>query len=261
MAGNLFIVLATQVRAEWLCLIAALLLQSILTGKFKRMLLIGGSVTILLGIGLVTDISIPSPVGRGVKFVSAREIVARAVSVVDKDTAKEFSRKNTDFYAGTVSWRQRWWRAIWDSTYTDTETALLGHGYGYPLDKLVNYLLNMNLNLRTPHNVFFYALGYTGWIGVLLFFGFQAVIGVTLLRVWALTRQPFGIIFWLSGIIGSLFGDFFEAPQGAIPYYLMIGMVAASLVSRRAGSELWVSRAGKRLNSLPPVRLIGLRNA
>jgi len=31
-----------------------------------------------------------------------------------------------------------------------------------------------------------------------------------------------------------MFGDFFEAPQGAIPYYLTIGMVAADLVARPA---------------------------
>jgi hypothetical protein len=69
---------------------------------------------------------------------------------------------------------------------------------------------------------------------VVIFFGFQAVVGLTMYRAWAATGQPFGLVFWLGGMLGAMFGDFFEAPQGAIPYYLTIGMVAADLVRRPA---------------------------
>jgi hypothetical protein len=230
--ANLFIVLASQIRAEWLCLGAALALQSILTGKIRRLVWSVAALGAILALGFITDVNIPSPAGRGVTTVSSREIVARAVAAVDKEAAYDYSRKNAAFYAGTVSWRQRWWKAIWPSVHVDTETALLGHGYGFPLSGLVPYLRSFGADLRTPHNIFFYALGYTGWIGVVILFSFQAVVGYTMFRAWQVTGQPFGIVFWLSAMIGAFFGDFFEAPQSAIPYYLTIGMVAADLVAQ-----------------------------
>lgn len=235
-SGNLLLVLAGQVRAEWLSLGLALLLQSALTGKMRRLMWSATFVAMVLAVGFATDVKIPSPSGRGIQIVSAREIVARAVASVDTDLALEYSRKNTAFYAGTISWRQKWWKAIWPSVHVDTETTLLGHGYGYSLRSLVSYL--RGINVRTPHNIFFYTLGYTGWIGVVLFFSFQATIGFIMLRTWMVTRQPFGIVIWLGSMIGAFFGDFFEAPQGAIPYYLTIGMVTADLVAHRFGGTL-----------------------
>jgi hypothetical protein len=220
-----FLVLAGQVRAEWLSLAAALVVQSILTGKFKRFFWSAASLMALLAVGFWLDFDIQSPAGRG-GSVSSRELVARALSVVDKDAARDLSR-NAGFYAGTVSWRQNWWSAIWSSVHADNETALLGHGYGFPLHDLVPYL--RNVEIRTPHNIFFYALGYTGWIGVVAFFGFQAMLGLTLYRTWAATGQPFGVVLWLYTLIISLFGNVFETPSGAIPYYLMVGMAAGGL--------------------------------
>jgi hypothetical protein len=246
--SSLLIVIASQIRAEWLCLGAALTLQSVLTGKVRRLVTSVVFIAAVLAVGLVTDVSIPSPEGRGVRFVSAREIVARGVAAVDKDAAYDYSRKNAAFYAGTVSWRQRWWKAIWPSVHVDAETALLGHGYGFPLSGLVPYL--RGLDIRTPHNIFFYALGYTGWIGVVILFTFQGIVGFTMFRVWQVTGQPFGIVFWLSAMLGAFFGDFFEAPQSAIPYYLTIGMVAADLIlDRSRGTVSASSRASIPVNS------------
>jgi hypothetical protein len=257
--GNLFIILAGQVRAGWLSMGAALVLQSVLTGKIRRLVSTVGLVTALLAIGFITDVSIPSPAGRGLNFVSSREIVARAVGALDRDAAVEISRKNGDFYAGTVSWRQRWWNVIWSSAHTDAETALLGHGYGYPLSQLVPYL--KGLDIRTPHNIFFYALGYTGWIGVVLFFTFQGMVAATMFRVWQVNGQPFGIVFWLAAVIGAFFGDFFEAPQGAIPFYLTIGMVAADLVSPRVPSEQTVIPESRQPVALRQIGRLGFRSA
>jgi hypothetical protein len=224
-----FFVLSGQIRGGWAALGAGLVLQAMLTRTVRRLVFSAASMLVLLLIGYWTDVSLPSPAGRG-GVVSSREIVARAVATVGRDAAAEISRKNAAFYAGTISWRQRWWRAIWKSVHKDTETALLGYGYGFPLNELVTYLHNRE-DMRTPHNVFFYALGYTGWIGVLVFSVFQTGLGVVVWRVFRATGQPFGIVFWLMAIISSMFGSVFETPMGAIPYYLMIGMAATSLVS------------------------------
>jgi len=225
LAYSAFLVLAGQIRAEWLSLAAALVVQSILTGIVKRMLWSAASIVTLLVVGFWTDFDVPSPAGRG-GSVSSHELVARALSAFDRDAARDFS-SNVDFYAGTVSWRENWWGAIWDSVHADTQTALLGRGYGFPLHELVPYL--RTVEVRTPHNIFFFALGYTGWIGVALFYGFQVMLGITLYRTWAATGQPFGVVLWVYTLILSLFGNVFETPSGAIPYYLMVGMAAADL--------------------------------
>jgi hypothetical protein len=241
LAVDTFLVLAGQIRAEWLALGAALALRSVLIGKPQRFLWNLTFVVALLAVGYWMDFDLPSPQGRGGQ-ISSREIVARAVAAVDRDAAYEYSSKNIDMYAGTVSFRTQWWQAIWSSVHSDTETSLLGHGYGYPLHELVPYLLHGSdqVNTRTPHSIFFYALGYTGWIGVIIFYGFQLALAIILLRVWRITGQVFGIIIWLATLVSAHFGNVFETPFGAIPYYLMVGMAAADLV-RNVSNEHIVS--------------------
>jgi hypothetical protein len=230
LSANVFVVLAGQIRSEWLALTLCMVVQSALIGKMRRLAITFGAITLVLVIGMITNVSIPSPAGRGVKMVSATEIVGRAVAAVDRDAAYEYSR-NASFYAGTVTWRQNWWNAIWRSSNEDMEISLLGHGYGFRLSGLVDYL--RGIDLRTPHNIFFYTLGYTGWLGVVLFFSLQLSIGLTLYRGWRLTGQPFGVVFWVAAVISCWFGDFFEAPQAAIPYYLVTGMLCADVVRYR----------------------------
>jgi hypothetical protein len=188
-----------------------------------------GIVAALLVVGWAADVELPSPAGRG-GAVSTREIIARAVSVIDRDLAIELSPRNADFYAGTASWRQNWWREIWSSVHEDAGTALLGHGYGYPLSGLVPYLRQLG-DLRTPHSVFFFALGYTGWLGVLLFFGFQASIGFILFRAWRFTGDTFGFSVWISSLVSAMFENTWETPFGAIPQYLILGMAAVGAMN------------------------------
>lgn len=226
MIPSAFFVLAGQIRAEWLSLMGAMALQAILTRKVRLFCGSVGLVGALLLIGYWADISIPSPEGRG-GAIATREIVARAIASADYEAALEYSRKNAAAYHGTTLWRRNWWRSIWSTVHAGSETTLLGFGYGYPLHKLVPYLRRESL--RTPHNIFYYALAYSGWIGVFLFASFQGALALTLFRVWRVTGQPFGIVVWLAGIITSLFGELFETPAGAIPFYLTLGMVAAGL--------------------------------
>jgi hypothetical protein len=182
-------------------------------------------------IGLAVDFNIPSPAGRG-GSISSSELVARAVAPISRDTALEYSRKNTSMYAGTASWRTMWWSAIWRSVHVKTETTLLGYGYGFPLHDLMPEL--RGTDVRTPHNVFFYCLGYSGWIGVAAFYSFQAALGLLMFRVWRTTGQPFGFMIWLGALVGGHLGNLYETPFGAIPLYLMTGMSAAPLVGPAA---------------------------
>jgi hypothetical protein len=220
-----FMILAMQIRAEWLGFGLSITIWGYLTGRLNRVFAMAGAVLALLILGFVTDITIPSSVGRG-GAISSREIVARAVSSVDQDLAAEYSStKNVQFYYGTIYWRTRWWKQIWDSSNDNPTTFLVGPGYGYPLKELVTYL--QKEEIRTPHNVFYFALGYSGWIGVILFFGLQCCLFQLLWRTYKITGQPFGIAVWASTVAGAFFGNCFETPFGAIPSYLMAGMLIA----------------------------------
>jgi hypothetical protein len=225
---SLFFVLGGQIRSGWMAIGAGMLLQAILTGRLRRLIWSVGSVAALLLAGYWSDFSVPAPAGRG-GVVSSREIVGRAIAAVDQEKASEYTPRSAT-YAGTVTWRTRWWNSIWDSVHEDATKMAIGHGYGFPLTNLVAYLRTEE-ELRTPHSVFYYTLGYTGWIGVAVFAALQAGLGVVLWRVFRATGQPFGLVFWLMALIGAMFGAVFETPMGAIPHYLMLGMAAASLVS------------------------------
>ena len=232
---HVFTTLMSQVRAVWAGLAVAFVVDAIVTRRLKRFAWATASVVALLLMGALIDFRIPSPEGRGGE-VSSRELLARAIAPFDPESALELSRKNAGMYAGTVQWRRRWWLEIWRSSQEDLETSLLGHGYGFPLHELVPYLRTAE-DLRTPHNIFFFALGYTGWVGAVLFYSLQASLGLILLRVARSTGQTFGIVFWTWMLTGSHFGNGFETPFGAIPYYLLVGMAAAELVGNSAAEE------------------------
>jgi hypothetical protein len=234
-AISAFLTLAGQVRGVWLGVSIALVVQAILAKQIARLFWGFGTVAILLVLGWSTDFEIPSPAGRG-GAVSSPEIIARAIAAVDQDAAQEYSPRNADYYAGTASWRQVWWREIWFSAHEDAGTALLGHGYGYPLNTLVPYLRGMD-DLRTPHSVFYFALGYTGWIGVALFFGFQAALGLILFRAWRFSGDTFGFSVWASSIVSAMFENTYETPFGAIPQYLMLGMAAVGALNSWNGER------------------------
>ena len=225
--------LATQVRAEWLSTIVAFALWGVLERKLGKVLQMGALIAALLLVGFLTDLDLPSTAERGGK-VSSREIIARAVSAVDPSLAQQFtSSKNTGFYAGTISWRTRWWSAIWDSVSPrhSVRKALIGNGYGFPLKDLVPYLKAMEL--RTPHNIFYFALGYSGWIGVALFFSLQGAVVAMLWRVYKLTGQSYGLALYTINTVGAFFGNSFESPMEAIPFYLQMGLVIGPVLCRR----------------------------
>jgi O-Antigen ligase len=225
MAMGAMVFLAAQVRAEWMGMGLALLIWGLLSRTMSRVVTFGAAIAALLAIGFLLDVTIPSPAERG-GAISSTEIVARGISAVSPNLAKDLTgSENTGFYRGTVTWRERWWRAIWANSQENYSNLLIGPGYGFMLRDLVNYLKDSGA-IRTPHSVFFYALGYSGWIGVLLFMGLQAACGALMWRAYRLTGQSFGIAVWAFALLGAFFGNVLETPAGAIPFYLMLGLVA-----------------------------------
>jgi hypothetical protein len=201
----------------------ATVIWGVLSKKLTRVAMIGVGIAGVLAVGALLDVNLPSPGERG-GAISSSEIVARGLAAVSPDLARNVTGSdNVNFYSGTITWRKNWWHAIWANSQENYSNLLIGPGYGFSLKNLVNYLNNAT-DLRTPHNVFYYALGYSGWIGVLIFFSLQGACGVLLWRTYRLTGQAWGLAVWASGLTAAFFGNVMETPAGAIPFYLTMGL-------------------------------------
>jgi hypothetical protein len=222
--------LAGQVRAEWVGMVLSLLIWGTLSKKMSKVVVIGVGIAVLLAIGSLLDIDIPAPQERGGN-ISSREIVARGLAAIDPTLAADFTGStHVGFYNGTITWRENWWRAIWANSQASYTNLLIGPGYGFLLKNLVSYLKDSG-DLRTPHNIFYYALGYSGWLGVFFFFSLQAACGALVWRAYKITGQSFGVVIWASTLFTAFFGNAFETPTGAIPCYLTLGLIIGPTLS------------------------------
>ncbi len=234
-ALNGFVLLGVQVRAEWLGFGVGLLMLAWCTGRVKKMVAAGTVFVALLGLMYVTNMNLPSPKGRGGE-ISVDYLVARAVAPLNKAAASNLaSAKQAKFFAGTAEWRLAWWAAIWAKVHANLPSALLGLGYGYPIGNL-NPAIERGTFIQTPHSDFFYALVFSGWLGVVLFALVQFEVLRLLWRSYRITGQPFGLMCWAALLAASLFENFFEAPFGAIPFYLMVGMALAPALLQPRGA-------------------------
>jgi hypothetical protein len=228
---NAFVMLGMQIRTEWLAFGIGVLVWGVITKQGKRLLHAGVIGAALLGMMYVTDFKLPSPEGRAEGDISVRQLADRGMAVFRADLSDESAAAGVgeaDSQEATFVWRTVWWLAIWNSALEDGHAAVLGHGYGFPLGDLVPYLAGQFI--RTPHNEFFFALGYTGWIGVALFFAFEVGILRLLWKVNRTTGEPFGVPYWVAMMAYGMFFPLGESPYGAIPFYLITGWIAARIV-------------------------------
>jgi hypothetical protein len=223
---NLIVLLGVQVRAEWVAFVAAISVWAILSRRIMQLFAFTMVVVLLLGVGLLFDIRLPGVSSRGGE-ISVQGIVGRSVAIVSPSLAARFVDPSVfEAFGGTIQWREDWWHAIWLSINEGgTAMRFFGHGYGYPLASLSN----VGTDIRTPHSIFFFALGYGGWCGVAVFFFFQMSLLYALYRAYLITGQPFGIVFWVYQLSVSQFGPYLESPTGAIPFFLIVGICIAPL--------------------------------
>jgi len=227
---NAFVMLGMQFRTEWFAFAVGMITWFIVTGQGKRLLQAAAILSALFCVMYITNFSVPGPEGRGGGDISIRQLTDRAIAPFRADTsdAKAAAGIGAESQESTFVWRTVWWLFIWNAVHSSLNTTVWGFGYGYPLGDLAPYLAGEFI--RTPHNEFFYALGYTGWIGVVLFFLFEAEILRLLWRVNRATREPFGVPFWVSMMAYGMFFPLGETPYGAIPFYLIVGWIAAPVL-------------------------------
>lgn len=223
LALNTFVLLGLQQRSEWLGCALGLLALCLLTRQVKSFLQATAAVVGLLTVVSLLGLTIPGAEGRGGE-VSLQGVVGRSVAPVAPQLAARFV-DDSEVYTATASWRTTWWAGIWTSAREDAVTGALGHGYGYELFVLGE---NVPASTRTPHNAFFYALGYSGWLGVMIVGSLWALIASRLWMVRRLAGENFGLVLGVFALSLGMFGNWFETPFGALPTYLMLGLALAA---------------------------------
>lgn len=259
LALNALVMLWVQVRAEWVAFTVGLLVLAWCTKRVKYVLTAGALLVSLLGIMYLANVNLPSPRGRGGQ-ISVDALIARAVAPINKDLADNLApAEDVVGYEGTARWRLVWWASIWVKVHANAARALLGFGYGYPIGDL-NPFIEPGRFIQSPHSDFFYALGFSGWVGVILFALLQIELLRLLWRSYRTTGQPFGLMCWSALVAASLFETFFDAPMGAIPFFLVVGialapgLVAASAASVRAKALIISPHAENRAMTANPAR-------
>jgi hypothetical protein len=244
-----FTAIANEIRGDWAGLGIALVVWAAVTKRLGRLLSMAGIVFALLLIGFVADVRLPALPGRGGE-ISARDTIGRALSSVNPELAHEYSSNSAD-YAGTVYWRQVWWKGIRDAVSEHRHTLIFGLGYGYPLKQLATSdVRKSGDDIRTPHSVLYFTLAYSGCVGLLLFFILQATVLGVLWRTYKETGQIFGLVSHLAMLVAACFGNILESPQRAIPWYLLVGMCIGPLFRERYGLE-----ARPDWETAPPARM------
>lgn len=224
---NIAATLAMQQRAAWLGLGTGMLVWGLLTGRLGRIAAIGVSCVAAL---VLIELS-----GIQVKFGDhnsglpvSRDILSVVIAPIDVELANELSPRGRA-KEGTVEWRQKWWRQIWRAAQSGMMVQAFGHGYGFDLWGLApdDVRAGQAEEIRTPHNVFYFALGYTGWVGVALFAMLQLAIIRLLWRSYRLAGQACGLVFWVMSMTMALVEQSIDTPYRAIPFYLLMGLSIA----------------------------------
>jgi hypothetical protein len=200
---------------------------------------IGAAVASILIVAYLIDLRLPGFEDRGGEL-SARDTVGRMAGSVSPDLAEQVgaSTVNSRFYYGTVYWRKNWWAKISDEVSKNTGTMVFGLGYGYPLASLAGPEVEAT-GTRSPHNIFYFAFGYSGLVGVAIFVWLQLSLLALLWKAFKVTRDPYGLVFYSYEMLAASFGNLLETPQAGIYMYIIVGLLLGPALSQmRTGQAL-----------------------
>jgi hypothetical protein len=229
------LIIGYQERGDWLGFGVCLFAWGWLTNRMGRFMAIAGCVVGVLLIASLIDLKLPPLPGRGGEL-SARGTLARMAGSISPEFATKFGvdAATARFDYGTVYWRKHWWANIRNEVSKDYTSEIFGMGYGYPLAKLASKDVEHE-GTRSPHSIFYFTLAYSGIVGFGIFCWLQTCMMLLLWRMFKVSGEPFGLIYWLYTIVGAFVGNLIETPQAAIPLYLLCGMAMGPFFLRTDG--------------------------
>ncbi len=176
--------------------------------------------------------------------VTVQSIVERQVSTVTFLSGSEERSAEDVQNSATIYWRVLWWQALMDEAFEDLNILVFGRGFGPDLREAIlqRHYAGHNWEqgtedgrpVRSPHSIAMTVLARAGIIGLagwLLFLStsFWQILHATLRRRRAGDRDDeiFGVwlLLHLTLItLVALFGVVLEAPHGAVPFFLFLGL-------------------------------------
>lgn len=212
-------------RGVILGLVAALFAVSIVSAR--RAFVVVGSSMALLALWWIIGPYFEAFEGRG-EAMHPVFPVARLVATFNEDLAAELlteagyvgAADDARIASDTADWRKTLWEGAMGSLDT-TALMVFGHGHGPSFQQ---FTLE-GIDVRTPHNFAVYAVFYTGVFGLALFC--LLLVGIVLSTTMLPDRNIRTMQFANIGatVVLALVSNIFEAPFGAIPFYLLSGII------------------------------------
>lgn len=152
--------------------------------------------------------------------------------------------------AGTRNYRLEWWREIAAYTFGG-DYFLTGKGFGVNLADDDGFQVTADSALRAPHNSHMTVLARMGVPGFMLWIGFQFAFGALLFRSIRKSRQvgdtssaafqAWLLATWLAMLVVTSFDPYLEGPQGAIPFWCVVGLGLISIRESASDNSVPVS--------------------
>ena len=215
-----------------------LIVAAILTGRWRRVTLIGIAVASLIGLTYMLDLSAPTSQTWDHRHFSAKQLVENFYSIflVEKTEAG---------LEETKSWRVEWWNVILNYTFNGPY-FWSGRGFGLNLAETDDFVVGDDPTappLRSPHSCHLTILARTGVPGFALWFltlgTWSAMLLMNMVRarlagdkVWA---DFFVLIFCyaLAFMIDASFDVALEGPVSGIWFWCLLGVgIGATMIYR-----------------------------
>lgn len=244
-----FLIIATKNRGGLLAFVAAVTIALVLQPRLRVVqgIAIGMAVLSLVAIA---DVRVPLDDGRELSVGQLQENVA---SVMEGHAQGSGAHS-------TAGWRLSFWRDIVNDT-VHGEHGGTGLGFGINLADHYGYQVNEDGSLRSPHNATMTILARMGVPGAVVWIVLNLAYAAAILRALLVARrerdefwQPVFLLLlvhWIASSIDASFDPYLEGPQGAIGFWLTLGIGVGSLHAfgeRHTGTassrpRTWVGRA------------------
>ena len=228
-------------RGVILGLVAALFVVSMVSAR--RALVVVGSAFAVLVLWWIVGPYFQAFEGRGQAMHPVFPI-SRIVATFNEDWAADMlieagypgAADDARIASDTADWRKTLWEGAMGSLDT-TARMVFGHGHGPSFQQFTPD----GLDVRTPHNFAVYAIFYTGVFGLALFC--LLLCGI-ILSSWMLPDRNIRTMQFAhiaATVVLALVSNVFEAPFGAIPFYLLSGIILSLRYAPMTVGTVWVT--------------------
>ncbi|MBI3885588.1 MAG: O-antigen ligase family protein [Opitutae bacterium] len=172
----------------------------------------------------------------------AYAIYEAAASIFDYSGTANYENEMSSNKGDNNRFRLIWWKNVAEETLATSPVTGLGFGHDLAKGFLLEYYPtnDTEFTARSPHNVFVTVFGRMGLLGVAALLAIYWVIGRGTARAAQLARldstkqdnMTLYAAIWVI-MISACFGVVLEGPMGAMPFWIMLGLVhfAASEVN------------------------------